>query len=82
MKFRNQTAVRAGDWKYLRIEAHEFLFDLAQDARERANLAKRYPDRLAEMRRRYDAWSTTMPPIPADAKASTLFAPGEMAKPS
>lgn len=82
MKYRNQTAMRTGNWKYLRIEAHEYLFDLAQDARERANLAKRHPDRLAELRRRYDAWSATMPPIPADAKASTLFAPGEMAKPS
>jgi arylsulfatase A-like enzyme len=82
MKFRDQTAMRTGHWKYLTIEGDEFLFNLAQDARERANLAKRFPDRLAALRERYRAWSATMPPIPADAKASLLFGPGEMAKPS
>jgi arylsulfatase A-like enzyme len=81
MKFRNQTAVRSGDWKYLAIEGHEYLFDLAKDARERANLAKRFPDRLAALRARYEEWSATMPAIPADAKASILFGPGDMAKP-
>jgi arylsulfatase A-like enzyme len=82
MKFRNQTAVRSGNWKYLAIEGHDYLFDLAKDARERANLARRFPDRLAAMRARYEEWSATMPPIPEDAKASILFGPGDMAKPS
>ena len=38
MKFREQKAVRSGDWKYLSIEGDEFLFDLARDPRERANI--------------------------------------------
>jgi arylsulfatase A-like enzyme len=82
MKFRNQTAVRAGNWKYLAIEGHEYLFDLAKDARERANLARRFPERLAALRARYEAWSATMPPIPVDAKASIVCGPADMAKPS
>ena len=45
MKFRDQKAVRSGRWKWLSIEGNEFLFDLARDARERANLAKRFPER-------------------------------------
>ena len=45
------------------MDGHEYLFDLARDARERANLVKRFPERLADMRAKYDAWAATMPPI-------------------
>ncbi len=41
--FRNQRALRAGRWKYLSTEDGEFLYDLARDARERANRARREP---------------------------------------
>ena len=33
----NQRAVREGDWKYLRIAGNEFLFDVVNDPRERAD---------------------------------------------
>jgi len=36
MLYRNQKALRTGDWKYLSIERDEFLFNLAKDERERA----------------------------------------------
>ena len=41
MKYRDQKAMRSGSWKYLATDDGEFLFDLARDARERANLARR-----------------------------------------
>src|SRR5690606_7160865 len=46
MKHRNQRALRDGNWKYLRVDEHDYLFNVASDARERANLASRHPERL------------------------------------
>jgi arylsulfatase A-like enzyme len=82
MKFRDQRAVRSGSWKYLSIEGHEFLYDLARDPRERANLKQREPARFATLREEYARWDASMPPIPADAKVSLVYGPAEMAKPS
>jgi arylsulfatase A-like enzyme len=62
----DQAAVREGDWKYLRIGGAEYLFDLAADVRERANLAGRHPDRLERMRRDHAAWDRAMLPYPHD----------------
>jgi hypothetical protein len=31
--------VRDGDWKYQKVDEHEYLFDIRADARERANPA-------------------------------------------
>ena len=45
-----QRAVRSGNWKYLRINGNEFLFDVAVDQRERANLAQRHPDVFAQLK--------------------------------
>jgi arylsulfatase A-like enzyme len=81
MKYRDQKAMRAGRFKYLALEGHEFLFDLEADARERANLAGREADRLAEMRRAYQAWDATMPPIPPDAVVSIPYDRRTMALP-
>src|SRR5437899_7710301 len=80
MLFRNQKALRAGDWKYLSVEGDDFLFNLAKDQRERANFAKREPKRLAAMRARYLAWEETLPKHPeatysVPATKSDLFTP-------
>jgi arylsulfatase A-like enzyme len=82
MKFRDQKAVRSGQWKYLSIEGNEFLFDLVQDPRERANMKQREPARLDELKADYARWEASMPPIPQDAKVSLVYGPAEMAKPS
>jgi arylsulfatase A-like enzyme len=82
MKFRNQMAVRSGSWKWLSIEGNEFLFDLAKDQRERANLVKRSPERLADLKRRYSEWEKSIPPIPDDAYVSFIGGPGDLAQPS
>jgi arylsulfatase A-like enzyme len=78
MKYREQKAMRAGSWKWLSIEGHEYLFDLAKDQRERANLAQRHPEKLADLKRRYLAWEAGVPPIPADAKASVVYGPADI----
>jgi arylsulfatase A-like enzyme len=82
MKFRSQKAMRSGSWKWLSIDGDEFLFDLAKDPRERANLAKRQPGTLSELRRRYCDWEASMPPIPADARVSLVYGPSDIPKPS
>jgi arylsulfatase A-like enzyme len=82
MKFRSQKAARSGDWKYLSIEGHEYLFNLAHDERERANVAKRYPEKFAEMKNRYLAWEASVPPIPDDAKFSLVYGPADLPQPS
>jgi arylsulfatase A-like enzyme len=82
MKFRAQKAMRSGDWKYLSIEGYEYLFNLARDERERANVAMRFPEKLAELKQRYADWEASLPPIPEDAKYSLVYGPGELPNPS
>ncbi len=81
MLFRNQKAVRAGAWKYLSVEGDDFLFNLAKDQRERANLAKREPKRLAAMRARYLAWEDALPEHP-DATYSVPATKSDLLTPS
>jgi arylsulfatase A-like enzyme len=82
MKFRSQKAMRSANWKWLSIEGSEFLFDLAKDQRERANLARREANRLEEMRGRYAAWEATLPPIADDARVSLVYGASDIPKPS
>jgi arylsulfatase A-like enzyme len=67
---RRQRALRDGAWMYLKVDGHEYLFDISADARERANLAHRQPGRMAAMREAWLAWNATMPAIPPDATVS------------
>ena len=73
-KAAEQAAVRSGDWKYLKIRDREFLFDLAQDERERANLKERHPERFAALKRRFDQWNATMLPYPDDSGSHNISA--------
>ena len=81
MLFRNQKALREGAWKWLMLEGDEFLFDLASDARERANLVRRHPERAAAMRAQYEAWARTMPAIAPEAKFSIPYTRADLAQP-
>lgn len=78
MNHRDQRALRDGDWKYLQVDGHEYLFDLSRDERERANLAKREPQRLAAMREAWLVWNAGMPPIPEDATVSLGYSAADM----
>lgn len=68
----NQAAVREGDWKYLKILDREWLFNLAQDQRERANLAKREPQRFAHLKAKYAEWNATMLPYPKESATHSI----------
>ena len=78
MNHRGQRALRDGDWKYLRVDGHDYLFDIPADERERANLATRDPQRLARMRDAWEAWNATLPPIPAEATVSLGYGVKDM----
>lgn len=78
MNHRGQRALRDGDWKYLRVDGHDYLFNLAQDERERANHAKLQPERLQALRQRWEDWHATMPPIPDDATVSLGYGVADM----
>ena len=78
MNHRGQRALRRGDWKYLQVDGHEYLFNLRQDARERANLGQRHPERLEALRADWLAWNATMPPIPDDATISLGYSYKDM----
>jgi arylsulfatase A-like enzyme len=81
MLFRNQKALRSGDWKYLSVEGDEFLFNLARDERERANFGKREPQRLAAMRAKYLAWEESLPKH-ADASYAVPATRADLVTPS
>ncbi|MFT3779579.1 MAG: sulfatase-like hydrolase/transferase [Ottowia sp.] len=78
MNHRGQRALREGDWKYLRVDGNDYLFNIPQDERERANQGKKEPERLAAMRQAWEAWNATMPPIPEDATISLGYSYKDM----
>ena len=65
-KAQAQRAVRDGDFKYLKINDNEFLFDVVQDERERANLRHKHPEVFERLRRHWEEWSAGFLPITDD----------------
>ncbi len=78
MNHRGQRACRVGDYKYLMVDGHEYLFNITTDARERAKLAHREPQRLAAMRQAWRDWNATMPAIADDATVSLGYSVKDM----
>ncbi|MDB5871443.1 MAG: arylsulfatase precursor-like protein, partial [Ramlibacter sp.] len=78
MNHRGQRASRDGDWKYLRVDGYDYLFNIPADERERANRAPREPRRLEAMREAWEQWNATMPPIPQDATVSLGYSAKDM----
>jgi hypothetical protein len=70
--------VRAGDWKYLKINENEFLFNVVDDVRERANLRDRYPEVWQRLRQQWEAWNSQQLPI-TDAVYSGSVTPDTQA---
>ncbi len=66
-KSRSQAAIRDGDWKYLKITDREYLFNLAQDERERADLRYKYPERFEQLKQEFSDWNETMLAYPEDS---------------
>ena len=78
MNHRSQRALRDHDWKYLKVDEHEYLFNIPADERERANQARQEPGRMTEMRQAWLDWNASMPPIPPDATVSLGFSVKDM----
>jgi arylsulfatase A-like enzyme len=77
--FNSQRALRDGDLKYLRIAGNEFLFNVADDPLERANLKERQPDVFKRMVQAYEEWNATMLPDRDDIRSTTLGFADELA---
>jgi arylsulfatase A-like enzyme len=78
MNHRGQRALRLGDYKYLRVDGNDYLFNIPADARERANLGGRQPTQLQAMRESWEAWNASMPAIPEDATISLGYSVKDM----
>jgi arylsulfatase A-like enzyme len=62
---RSGRALRRGNLKYARIGGVDQLYDLGVDVREQADLARRRPADLAELRAAWEAVDATLLPYPA-----------------
>ena len=74
-----QRAMRDGDLKYLRINGNEFLFNVAEDPLERANLKDRQAEVFQRMVKEYEAWNATMLPDRIDVNSGPLGYADELA---
>ena len=72
----SQRAVRDADWKYLRIAGNEFLFDVVQDPRERANLKDRHRDIFDRLKSDWETWNATM--LPERPRPALYSQPGNL----
>jgi arylsulfatase A-like enzyme len=71
-KANNQAAHRDGEWKFLRLGGHEFLFNLKFDVHERANFARKEPARFEAMKKAHADWSATMLPYTAETSSYNI----------
>ena len=61
----NQKAMRDGNWKYIKTDQGEFLFDLATDPSEKINLKEKSPQMFEKLKSKYSDWEkTVLQPIP------------------
>ena len=60
------------------MNEHEYLFNIRKDARERANRARREPERLAAMRATFDEWNAQIPAVPEDARFVLVYTLADM----
>lgn len=66
-----QAALRDGDLKYLKIRDNTFLFDVAADPMERANLKSRRPEDFSRLQAAWQTWNETMLPEKPDTFSET-----------
>lgn len=58
-------AIRDGNWKYLRDEAGEYLFDVVADPTESNDLKEKHQDIFNSLKKKYGKWEqTVLQPIP------------------
>jgi len=59
-RFWDQTAVRSGNWKFLKAGEYEFLFDLDPDGIESQNLIGQYPEKAKELKSALEEWASEL----------------------
>ena len=59
-RYRNQWAVRKGDWKYLKIKEKEYLYNLKTDVGEQNNLFNDEPLKVNELKTFLKEWESEM----------------------
>lgn len=64
-----QQAIREGDWKYLKTEKAEYLFNVATDKFENNDLKKANPERFQQLKQKFADWEkTVLKPVPLFSK--------------
>ncbi|MEM9367269.1 MAG: sulfatase-like hydrolase/transferase [Planctomycetota bacterium] len=66
----SQSAVRQGNWKYLRLEEREYLFDLESDAEETTNVLDQHPMVAKQLYGDLNTWSQELSPPGLDSSKS------------
>ena len=64
---RLRDAARVGNWKYLKNDGKEYLFDLSTDPGEKADLRTKNPGTFERIKAQYLAWNVQMLPKPTAA---------------
>jgi arylsulfatase A-like enzyme len=57
-----QSAIREGDWKFLRGGPREYLYNLADDLEEKHNLATQHPEIASRLRAKLKTWCDELDP--------------------
>lgn len=78
-KAQDQRAAMHGHMKYLSMSGHEFLFDVAGDPLEVANLKNVHPDVFDRLKADFAAWDAQMLPYPASSFSYELRGNGHLA---
>ncbi len=63
-----QSAVREGNWKYLRGGKREYLFNLAVDREEKRNTVADHPEIAARLRSKLERWASELSPPGLETK--------------
>lgn len=59
-RFRNQGAVRKGNWKLLKIDGASTLYNLSTDVQESNDIKEEYPDIYEKLNKAYDEWESSL----------------------
>ncbi len=59
-RFWDQSAIRMGDWKFLKAGNREFLFDVESDEHENNNLINQYPQKAIKMKKKLAEWANEL----------------------
>lgn len=62
---KTQGAMLNGNWKYIRDQKGDYLYDLSVDEREQANFVQKQAEIVKGLRREFDAWQSEMAKYPA-----------------